>query len=698
MKKIILLLCLVLCAAFSVAQAGDDPQTMAENALYTIVARTDGGDMVLGSGVLFQRSDALLTVSHCMPEGTEIYAVNADGERRVKGWETLLDSGLGILYLEGLARTAPLALSAMDCYALPTLYGVDGKGQAAQAHLHQIIYSVHNGYNALQLVAHDGLMPGGVMMDEKGALMGVILTQNGEGRGRYTALDARTLMALMGQESVSGEMEYSMTWLNGSCRETLCAWNGDKGVAVVLWPEAEGGEGTYVIHVSGEENLYYTSYTAEMGETYVELPLPPGHRYLFHVQWVKDGEQAEFDMAYAVSLEIPEAQALTSYGFTQDCYLGVAPAAHPHNAIHDRMDEVSADMLTDPRQTVCLQILNRYDVDETVEMPLSICLEAPDGQFYWYDSSYAFIPEYEQNDVFCMDLSGLWEDCATFSGHADGLVPAGEYTLAYYIGGKLAGEYAFEVKPAGAVTPAASPDVGFVTDVTLVYENGMVTLDWTNAADLPIGAVTYYANMEIDQNTYSSYIIIPDGETTAQFLHVPDSYCAYWVTWAREGGNALEADPLLQANSFQIVPAQEHAPYGAHGFTHIRSSFTVGEACDGVYREEAAITRELLMGSEPLCYQTEDAYQVEDADGDHPMVLALYTPEGYVFTDPAFYGFMPELCAGDIWARDVRPLLQRYMDMAADAWPAGDYDFVCWIDGCEAARISFTLPAKEPAE
>ena len=108
---------------------------------------------------------------------------------------------------------------------------------------------------------------------------------------------------------------------------------------------------------------------------------------------------------------------------------------------------------------------------------------------------------------------------------------------------------------------------------------------------------------------------------------------------------------------------------------------------------ETALTREALLDDGlRLVFQTEDTYQVAEESAGHPLVFALFTPEGWIFTEQGAYTFTPDVAASDLWLRDLSSIVQSYVSFAGeDAWPAGEYTFGYYIDGQTAAEYTFTL-------
>lgn len=694
MKKAIVSLLLLFAVLLALpAHAQTDPYRMAGDALHAIVLRTEEGDIPLGSGVLFMKNNIILTAEACCPDG-QLVIIGADGEHAVTRRMDLEGSGAFLLEMDPPSASEPLPLSDYSAYALPQVFGVDGKGQWHDTNLYKVIYTLYRGREALVFAAEEGLMPGALVADEKGALVGVTVAQNAEGVGMYTAVDASALRKLLTGEPAPNQvsnptLEY--TW--------------EDGVLSITWPEDGHTDGLYALLVSAGENLYYTTYKTKGLERRFDLILAPGHTYHLQVKWIEN-EQAEIsaDWSNTVAFTAP-AETFTDHGFTQECYLAKAPAGTEVSELLDRVTRVTPDQLADADTAWYLQVINRYDVSGEIELPLTVELIAPDKQFFFYDSGYLFSPEYEKNDAFCVSIAELLADCTQFSG--SGAFQPGEYTLRYAIGGKAAGECVFTVGEAGdemqqdpgrsreekqnapAVQQEAS--AGFVTDVTVTHKNGLITLDWANAADLPRGEASYTAFIQYEGNTYYTYHEMVSGAMDTSFFSLPDRWCAVWVVWTKEG-SATDYYPQDEAQ-YTMIDAGLYIPaFQKNGFRNIACSLTNATVEAGVYLPEMPITRQNL-NSGGVCFQTHDVYDAGVSSPEHPLLIALYTPEGYVFFQEGYYTFDPSLSGGDIWATDITDILTDYDAMAhGKAWPSGEYRICYYIDGCEAGRIEFTLP------
>lgn len=297
--------------------------------------------------------------------------------------------------------------------------------------------------------------------------------------------------------------------------------------------------------------------------------------------------------------------------------------------------------------------------------------------------------------------------CMTISQHGEG---RGEYAAlsnialqALLTDGDVPGEridYAASLSGA-APAPTAAPAVeagisadGMVCGVEATVENGLLTVDWARAVpeEMP-GEFTVYLVMGM--NPYLNFKTVSGTQT--QFLVLPETEVIVWVVYSE----TPLTEPVYPSNApgtLLSLITQEAVPFTDFGFVNRHISLTpCGDALPGALDKPLPIlpiTREVVSGrSVPVYFQTWDTYQVEEESADHPLLLALCTPEGYTFAYESSYYFSPALGSGDMWAEDLTPLLESYERFVPEEerWPAGDYLLLYCIDGQIAGEFSFTL-------
>jgi len=680
MMKRILLMMLALMLFAAPVSAEEDFYARAMNALYRIILRTETEDITLGSGVLFMEPTVILTTDSCCVAG-DLYAIGQDGEHAVLLCDLAGDSGAALLQLATPSAATPVELANYDAMSLPYLFGVDEAGEFRVAPLYQGLRSMYRGQESLLLSSEEGMMPGGFVLDEKGHLVGVVASQQVEGIGMYNALEPGLIYnALTAQQFAELFLPVSCEWKDG--------------MLTISWTDDAHEDGLYLITLSGEDNNYYTFYEAKHTARSIRAVVPPGHAYYIQAQWAKSANEAiEPVWAAMTTYAVPE-EPFTEYGFTDECYLASAPAGMEVKQTLPPLEFVSVDTLADASTDLYLQIKNTYDVSEQIEFPMTLELTGPDRQFFYEVSSYIFVPEYEAADHFAMSLESLIASCGEFTG---GKIMPGDYRVRYTIGGRVGGEYAFTVQPAGAPTPAATAapiqgDAGFLRGFTAGYEKGRVHVDWSGCT-VPEGA-TVTAYILHDGNRYFTFYAMEEQGTTADFHVIPGRVCMVWVGWTMDGSS--NAVPQNEADFLVLLP-DIGVPYAEHGFTNVRCALTVTDnphaEAEGLYLPEIPLTRENLANPDMhLIFQTEDTYQVDADSLEHPLAFVLCTPEGYAFVEPGFYNFSPAYNESDLWLRNLTGLRESYTSLAGDAaWPAGEYTFGYYIDGQIAAEITFTL-------
>lgn len=674
---VILLGLMLLCGA---SAGAEELYEMVNDVLYRIVLRTETEDVTLGSGVLFQDGQRLLTAAGCCAEG-ELYAIGNDGEHAIINRSVDESAGIAVLQLDSYAAGAPLQMSTSDSQSMPFIFGANIAGRLGSMPLYLARYGRYQGYESMVLSSEEGLLPGAFMTDEQGKIIGLVIAQHTEGVGSYVALDVSTIYSvLMGKKPGTGPfLDISVSWVDGMMK--------------VAWEDEERDSGVYVLTLSGDANAYYTTYTAEKTERSFFLAVPPGHTYYVQVQQAESEEKAlPIDWNAMKIFTIPET-AFNAYDFTHESRLVSVPAGQVISSELPEMPLTSVDTLTDPKADVYLQIKNTYDVSAEIEVPMALELIAPDGQFFFEEMAYTFMPEYEQEDSFVVSVDSLIASCQDFSG---GVFQPGAYVLRYVLGGQIAGEYAFTVEPAGTPGPAAVPETpktsGFASGVTAVNENGLITLSW-DASSIPEGAKVN-AHSFYEGNTFTTYHQMLEGASSTQLLAVPGRRTLAWVVWATEG----EPAPVMPQNQDEIVliPATELKPLTDHGFRNLHigvaaSADPEGEASTE-FLPEVPITREVLTNQELHFYfQTEDIYQIDETSSDHPMAIVLCTPEGMVFVEPGAYRFDITLQSSDLWLKDITTLFADYESLVQQTWPAGEYRILYIIDEQLAGEYSFTL-------
>ncbi len=677
MKRILSLLTALMLLMSMTALAEENVYDLIENALYRIILRTETGDETLGAGVLFSDKQLLLTSAACAVEG-EIIAIGPEGECAISAVQVMDQSGTAVLELAEPSSGTPLHLAAEDAAGMAALFGTDAKGEFIVAPLNQVRSSIFRGQSALLLSSSEGLLPGSFLTDEHGNLIGLCIAQQAEGQGAYIALDASGLYrAITRQQYADAFLPAQASWQDGEL--------------IISWEDEARGSGMYLITVSADNNQYYTYFEASHDERSVSMTVPPQHRYDYQVQWVESADSA-IEPVWACMTEtfIPGA-AFHQFDYNQVCDFVTRTDAH--SALTE-VPQPNLEIMTSRALLRYLRVTATYDVKEKVELPMTIELISPDGQFYFESAVHVFSPSKAGEDAFLLPLDALLADCAEFSG---GKLKTGDYLLRYAIAGGTAGEYAFtltqeETQDANLETFQPLVPSGFITDLNADYKNGAITLTWPKEAVPEDAQVTAF--FMFDGNNYYSYHQVGQGEYGTEIFTIPGRATYIWVTWTLDG----HAEPPMpeQQSDFLIVPGAQEAPFTLNGFKNQRIGLVPSDDPlameNGKFLPQVELTKEILTNKDvPLYFQTEDTYQVDKMSEDHPMVIALCTPEGLCFFQPLYYIFDPALQSSDLWLTDVSSLCRDYENLICGAWPAGHYRLMYCIDGQIAGEYHFTL-------
>lgn len=238
---------------------------------------------------------------------------------------------------------------------------------------------------------------------------------------------------------------------------------------------------------------------------------------------------------------------------------------------------------------------------------------------------------------------------------------------------------------------------GLVHGFTATLEDGRIVIDWSNARGYTLTEDTVFtAYATATCNPYLSYEEVTEGRTSTTFPAIPGTDMLVWVA-VSEGSLEAHIFPEAAADSVLLsIPAD--TAFTGYGFSNLRCGVTPGEKGKDGWTEDflpqLPLTREALSDRDtPIYFQTEDVYQVAETDDGHSLLVALYTPEGYVFTYYSGYIFMPDLGGSDLWVSDISEIFEDYERFVPEAerWPAGEYTVVYFIDGGEVARIPFVL-------
>ena len=677
LKRILMLLITLLLLALPAG--AEDLYDQIDAALYQIVLRTDAGDKLLGSGVLFVDASAILTAEGCCKEGA-LYAVGLDGEYAVES-VTPVGSGAALLTLASPATAAPRLLAPAEAQSLPFIFGTNADGERGTMPLYKARVGMRDGLYSLLFASEEGLLPGAFLTDEQGRVTALITNQQMEGLGSYAALGADALGLLLSTEEKAdtGFLDCTFAW--------------EDGELTVSWTDKTHTEGVYVVTLVTEENQYYTTYVADITERSLAVTPPPGHTYGIQVQRAaSEAEALAPDWNILRDYTLP-LLPFPAYGMQAECAILSLPAGSETLDDDSTLTAFTAANLTDPARDIYLRADCSYTIPTLHTANLTLELIAPDGQFFFDEQIIDLDPADAAADSLYFSLNTVLDSCVEVSG---GALQAGDHTLRFFLDGCIGGEYTFTVTEEGAA-PAAAPaepaTEGFVSGLGTTRKNGLVTLTW-DAASIPEGAKVraYYL---YDSNPYYIYLDPDAGANSVQVFTVPGHQAAAWVTWSTNGEFTLSRQP--GADEFVLLDAAPEEPITAHSFRNVRIGLAASAdpkaPTSTDFLPQAPITREMLTDrATPIYFMTEDTYQVGATSGDHPLLIVLEPPDGMCFVDLGYYIFDRSLQSSDLWVKDISKLFADYESFTGDtAWPAGEYRILYCIDEKVAGEIKFTL-------
>ena len=288
--------------------------------------------------------------------------------------------------------------------------------------------------NVMLLTLSGDTAVGAPVLTWDGKLAGIIVSQYAEGLNRYIALTVEEITACLNEADAllnGGEINVAPEGYTVTADGNILTfdWSG------MTLPEV--GEGQTLYHIVADmENTYLTYTAVEEGITQSSMLLTPGRTYVSGLA-VFTGAPDDVPEQFAVTA-IPEAEPLTDYGYKS---LVFALAELPEGASESDMPvpvtEVTEELLKGGR--ACIYSVSSYQVEKEVSgCSLLITLTAPDGNNYRYESSWYYLPDYNEKDEWyvALDVTGL----TTMMG---GNYPAGTYEVCMYVDGKLADGFSF---------------------------------------------------------------------------------------------------------------------------------------------------------------------------------------------------------------------------------------------------------------
>lgn len=323
-------------------------------------------------------------------------------------------------------------VTAEDCAVISE--GPDGKRTALR--ILNGASQVWQDYSCMLVQLSGEAKPGAPLMMETGELAGMILAEYAEGPNRYMMITVDGIVQMLAE--ISRQADLISEGAPEGFTVTL-----DANRATIDWKDAEipKGEGmkAYTV-ITDTGNSFLTYYPADQELTQVRMLLTPGRTYLAGLVLGADAPD-ELPEKYAV-IAVPEAEPLTEHGFRSIlCALTEDPSKDAEaGRTPETLTRITAEQLLSGN--VYFYSASSYQVTEQIQETLLVTLTAPDGNNYRYESGWVYGPDYQENDVWYFPL--------TEGGLLDmmdpGSVPKGQYRMAYYVGGRLADSFTFEVE------------------------------------------------------------------------------------------------------------------------------------------------------------------------------------------------------------------------------------------------------------
>lgn len=291
----------------------------------------------------------------------------------------------------------------------------------------------------LLLSLTDPAPAGSPVLTADGRLAGIVTAQWAEGTGRVLVMPADSVARSI--SAVAAKLANLPDW--GAAPEGLTV-TADKNTITVDWtdmavPDRAEGEEAYIVVVD-TANDYLTSYPAETDERSLTLTLTPGRFYIIGPV-VSAGRPSSVPASY-VSVFIPKAEKLSDYGFRP---VVTAIAEAPEEGLKEGenpvpVTEITEELLRSGRAYFYSH--SAYEVTKEIEGSLLVTLTDPEGNNYRYQSGWLYSPEYMAEDIWFLKLTEMkLTDSLDRNGY-----PSGVYQVAFYVDGKLADSFEFELK------------------------------------------------------------------------------------------------------------------------------------------------------------------------------------------------------------------------------------------------------------
>ena len=420
-KMMLLLLTLALVLLCSTAMA---------DTVYSLVAKSQSGEDVVGSAVLVASADGnclFLGGGYVPEEGVTLSLRGSEGEIEVQNAFRAVG---GVLWLE--TETPEWGIADLRLEFQPEdavrCIGVDRSGQQVSMAVSQVTPVRLGGYPMYTLTAGEGMLPGAALVDKRDGVLAVLCAQLSEGSGRWLAVTPQQALAL--EDSVFSRIKLQ-TPVEGFATQLSHSYA--DGLLQLSWTDAvpEGKEGRWRVYYEDTANSFYTWQDDIGGSQSITMAVVPGRSYEIWVQWYNGSDQPHVPSAALYSVSVPAAEPVSRYDYTETS--AWVTASDDEWGETDKIPEnpVSINALNRGVK-MYLQVVSHYTVSEEVEELLTFELVTPGGESFTMLAGFIYMADTEE-DVWHADLTELMMSALQWAEDK-----AGEWTLNYYYDGDLA--------------------------------------------------------------------------------------------------------------------------------------------------------------------------------------------------------------------------------------------------------------------
>lgn len=447
MKRLLPLLVMLVLLAF--------PAAAEDVTLFRLELTEDDGTVTtLGSAVLLDEL-TFMSALHVLPEDVSgtLYAVSDTGSYEITA-AFVPNAASDILLLETGEPVDAQTIWADQSLPLgaQVIRGHNVRGEAVTLPITEGMQLVgYNGLEGVVLTCGEPLLPGATLYNETGEFQGLVVADWGE---RVNACVALTVDAINQEFSSMGEDmgddvmpddvadgdiwydDFSITYVDGLA--TL-DWSG----CAQYDPDA-----THVVYAVYQDNPYYF-YDLITDKTVSVFSVMPGQWYFWVKQVRSEDPLADDDytMHMPSILDVPN-ERFTDYDYQNiACSLGSAPSAPNADVLLKwlkPLEQITKDMLYDPDLTLYFQMHDAYTVTESISVNSLLTLEGPDHVVVISESTYTFLPEYGDADIFACSIDSLIADYLALN--YTGTLESGEYVISSYLAGRLTHRLTFTLE------------------------------------------------------------------------------------------------------------------------------------------------------------------------------------------------------------------------------------------------------------